>query len=99
MNQNGENSPARFRTVLIEHETLFRSLLARMILLSNQFSLVADFADLQSAHPACERLLPEVIVIDVDFQSEESIDFIEIAVREMPAPPACSRFPVGKILY
>ena len=85
MNFSAENSPARFRTVLIEHETLFRTLLARIVLMSEKFLLVADFADLNSAHPACERLRPEVIVLDVDFQPEESIDFIEIIVQQRPA--------------
>ena len=78
------NSPFRFRTVLIEPETLLRTMLARMILLSDHFCLVADYPDLQTARQNCFALEPEIIVLDVDFAPEESIDFIEIAGRQLP---------------
>jgi len=78
------NSQSRFRTVLIEQETLLRTMLARMILLSDRFSLVADYSDLQSAKENCFRLEPAIIVVDIDFSPEESIQFIEIVGKELP---------------
>jgi len=78
------NSSSRFRTVLIEHETLMRTMLARMVLLSDRFSLVADYSDLETAKRNCFHLEPDIIVVDVDFSPEESIEFIESAGKEMP---------------
>lgn len=78
------NSPSKFRIVLIEHEMLLRSVLARMILLSDRFSLLADYPDAEAAKENCFQLDPEIIVVDVDFSPEESIEFIEIARKELP---------------
>src|SRR5205823_3447814 len=78
------NPTERFRTVLIEADTLFRTMFARTILLSDRFSLVGAFADLNTARLVCSRFKPEIIVLDVDFSPEESIEFIEVTIRDLP---------------
>jgi two-component system, NarL family, nitrate/nitrite response regulator NarL len=78
------NVTARFRTVLIERETLIRSVLARLLLLSEDFSLLADFGEVSPARDACIRLQPQLLVIDVDFAPEESVALIDALVKEQP---------------
>src|ERR1051325_3201356 len=78
------NAASRWRTILIEKENLTRTMLAKLILLSERFSLVADFGEVAPAREACQRLKPELLVIDVDFGPEESLEFIEIVMKEQP---------------
>lgn len=78
---------ARIRTVLIEGENLIRTMLARLLLLSERLSLLADFEEAGAARETCLLLRPQLVVIDVDFAPEESVGLIEI-LRNASAPSA-----------
>lgn len=84
MQNEATNTAGRWRTILIERENLLRTMLARLVLLSERFRLEADFGDVLPARDACFRLKPELVVIDVDFPSVESVELIEILTRELP---------------
>jgi DNA-binding NarL/FixJ family response regulator len=74
----------RCKTVLIEGENLIRSMLARLLLLSERFSLVADFGEVAPARDACFKLQPQLVVIDVDFAPDESVELIEVLIKQQP---------------
>jgi DNA-binding NarL/FixJ family response regulator len=78
------NAMARYRTVLIEGEGLIRTTIARHLLLSDHFSLLADFGEVSPARDACLRLQPQLVVIDVEFALEESVALIDVLVKEQP---------------
>ena len=84
VNVSAIDSGPPYRTLLIEAESLLRSVLARFIHGLDGFRLLADFGEIDLARDACKRLQPELVIIDIDFAPEESIRFIELLVEESP---------------
>ncbi len=77
-------SPRRHGIILIERETLLRSSLAWFIHTTDDFQLLGDFPDVADAREGCRLLKPELIIIDVDFGPEESIEFLQVLRKEAP---------------
>lgn len=74
-----------FRTVLIEGQTLLRQLLALAIRSwSDRFLLVGEAADGTEAWVACCETSPHLVVIDVQLNSTDAIEFARRLRRHLP---------------
>jgi two-component system invasion response regulator UvrY len=72
------------RTLLIEHETLLRTVLARLIILSEEFILLGDIEDTSVADEICRRTQPELVIVDLDAQPTGAIAMLESIAGESP---------------
>lgn len=79
------------RTYIAEDQTLFRSLLVRLISDKNGFDLVGQSARGEQAWEDCQRVIPDLVVIDIRLVG---MDGIELGKRLREALPKTRRLAV-----
>jgi len=78
------SAPARCRTLLVEDQTLFRSFLARLVRDHERLELVGETGDGQLGWELCEKLRPEVIVLDLNLPGLDGLHLAERALAALP---------------
>jgi len=74
----------RCETVIIEDQTLFRELLAKMVEDDAGYQLLGTAADLEGGRRLCNEIEPSLVLLDVQLPDGNGLDFAEELLAELP---------------
>ncbi len=70
--------------VVVDKDTLQRTLLSRVIQLDERFEVISELEDGVEAREACLRLRPDLVVTGIQLPEFDGIDLARILARELP---------------